>query len=359
MAINVRKRSNGKSSYRVRVKTSSGDWITKTFRVRKEAEAFESELKLKKFRNFPLSSTFYKQSVNDFWKEWSEKSRVNCKAGWKLSQEQMYRDYIAPFIGELTLRSVNGVHVLEVINHAKSLGRSRQTLLHVYNLMNKMFSDALEDYEYIHRNPVKKSFRPQLIKKEAVSLTIDEIKELLLYVKGKKYGLAIWVQLFCGLRVGELQVLKWKSVDLKNRLIHIRSTYAKKIKEIQDYPKGKKWHYVSIPEELYLALVKEYENITEDESYVFSGEKKEFLPYPSYYKTLKKYCKDLKFNKNVTTHSLRHSTATLYIYFGASKDDLQHLFAHSSLEVTSRYIHDTDFRIKNLQEISSTIKLSR
>jgi site-specific recombinase XerD len=42
----------------------------------------------------------------------------------------------------------------------------------------------------------------------------------------------------------------------------------------------------------------------------------------------------------VGTHGLRHSTSDIYLSHGATEEDINKLFEHSSMEVTKRYVHE-------------------
>src|SRR6185437_13283740 len=68
---------------------------------------------------------------------------------------------------------------------------------------------------------------------------------------------------------------------------------------------------------------------------------------------LKRYCRDLGIPV-IGTHGLRHTTSELYLTHGATRDDLQQLFAHSCLSVTDRYVHG---RGSNLEKVSNVIQL--
>ena len=77
------------------------------------------------------------------------------------------------------------------------------------------------------------------------------------------------------------------------------------------------------------------------------------MDYHLYYGTLKRICKKSQI-KWVATHGLRHSTSQLYLDGGATKDDIQKLFAHSQSYITERYIHDKGSR---LQQVAKVIRL--
>jgi integrase len=75
------------------------------------------------------------------------------------------------------------------------------------------------------------------------------------HVENRKYGLAIWIQIYLGLRAGDLVALRWEDVDLEAGRIHIRRAAVKKTGIVRDYPKGGKQHSHSIPSELLDKLI--------------------------------------------------------------------------------------------------------
>jgi len=77
------------------------------------------------------------------------------------------------------------------------------------------------------------------------------------------------------------------------------------------------------------------------------------MPYRWYLVALKKYCTETNVLV-IASHGLRHSTSELYIKHGATRDDLQRLFAHSTPAVTARYVHN---RGTNLERVANVIQL--
>lgn len=77
------------------------------------------------------------------------------------------------------------------------------------------------------------------------------------------------------------------------------------------------------------------------------------LDYWMYRKVLQQYCVKAKVPV-IATHGLRHSTSELYQTYGASRDDLRQLFAHSSASTTDRYIHR---KSESLEKVAKVIQL--
>jgi integrase len=258
---------------------------------------------------------------------------------------------VSPVIGKCKLEAINPQLVARVLNQIVTLGKSDQTQLHVFSLMRKIFGDAIEVFRFLTYNPVQKSFKPRVPIKEARHFNLSEVRTLLLHVEDKPYGLAIWLQLYLGLRVGELQALTWTDVDLTEGILSIRRTYVRKERIIREYPKGKCQHSHKIPLEL-LEMLRAVRAATTS-LFVATSPTGQMLSYEWYFRSLRRYCKDLGINP-VGTHGLRHSTSAMYLSYGASRDDIRQLFAHSSSSVTDRYIHH---RGTNLEKVAQTIQL--
>ena len=154
-----------------------------------------------------------------------------------------------------------------------------------------------------------------------------------------------------GLRVGELIALKWEDIDLEIGRVTIRRAFVKSMEIFRDYPKGGKHHTHSIPQEVLEKLQVAFAK--RESEWVVTTNRGNHLSYRWYFFALKKYCEELELPE-IGTHGLRHSTSELYIHHGATRDDLRRLFAHSSPQVTDRYVHD---RGTNLEKVANVIQL--
>lgn len=214
----VTKLYNGK--YQARVEGPDGRYLTRVFRTK--SEAIEQEAKWKQMkRDGQLADQVERQiTLDHYFQEWIsdvEKSiRRQEDTGWLGVRKQLYRDYIAPAIGRYKLRAITPQMVKRVLNAMAEKGKAPQTRVHVFGMLRKMFNDAIEDYRYMTFNPALRKFKPKVPVKETPHLGgLEQIRRLLTHVNGKKYDLAIWVQLYLGLRIGELQALRWEDVDLE------------------------------------------------------------------------------------------------------------------------------------------------
>lgn len=339
---------NGK--YQAKVQGRDLRWLTKCFATKRDADAFEAQAK-QKLREGSMLFAARSLTLDEFFEQWRETVQSRASRGWRVEQQRLYLKYVRPHLGCRRLESITPQLIARVLNAMVEAGKSEQTRLHVYAMLRKVFSDAIELFRLLTFNPVLKTLRPRVAIKEARHLQLAESKQLLAFCEGRTYGAAIWVQLFLGLRVGELQVLRWEDVDLQGGILYIRRAYVRKEGVIQDFPKGRRQHSHRIPDELLGFLRKERgRNGTE---FVAPGPNGTMLGYDHYCRTLRRYCQGLGIT-GVGTHGLRHSTSELYLAHGATRDDLRQLFAHSSPTVTERYLHS---RGTNLEKVARVIRL--
>ncbi len=163
------------------------------------------------------------------------------------------------------------------------------------------------DFQLLKSSPVLRKLKPKIPGKERKHLRIEDSLRLLKVVQGQKFELAVWLGLVAGLRAGEIQALKWDNIDLIDGILHIRSTYARKEKCFRDYPKGKKWHSIKMPPELWNLLKNAKNAATSD--FVVPGKRNAFFCYNSLMKSLKGYC-TLAGVEELQVHELRHSSTT-------------------------------------------------
>jgi integrase len=350
MAIIKRNRKSG-VRYQVKEKGSDGRWITATFDRLADAEKKEAELRVRKRGGLFVTNLANQVTVTDYFRTWDQETKGRISKGWRETQVQMFRAYVGPVIGNMRLQTVTPAMIGRVLRETAEKGRGPSVQTHVYNLLHKMFEDAVELFEMLQRNPVLTKLRPRVLVKESRYLKLDQIGKLLAATSGKTFETAVWLQLFAGLRVGEVQALTWSNVNLDQGMIHVRATYVRREKRFQDYPKGRRWHSIKMPPELWEHLRRT--RIASGGLFVVQGVKGEWLDYHGYATALERYCKEAEVPR-VSTHGLRHSTSELYMAHGATRDDLRILFAHSSGAVTDRYVHDKGER---LDEVAKVIRL--
>lgn len=155
-------------------------------------------------------------------------------------------------------------------------------------------------------------------------LNLEEFGRILRHTNKNHHKLAFKLGFLCGLRVSEIVKLTPADVDRGRGELFIRNA------------KGGRDRYVPIPPPLTRNL--------------------RHLPIGCGVRALeiafKKAVARAKVNKDVHFHSLRHSAATYYLQKGMDIKKVQRLLGHSSLSITSIYLHtDSGELKKSVEEI--------
>lgn len=347
MPIVKRKNKRG-IVYQVRVQDSLGRWLpSRTFDRKEDAARYEFKLR-EEAKQGTLAVIARRKQIPfaQFWEEWADCRGSNISAGWRISQDQMGRDYILPVIGHVPLENLTARHVAEILKSMERFGRSEATKRLVYNLLHSVLQRAVES-NLIQMIPEIKRLRPRVSKAERVFLKPTEIWRLLEAAKEDFLGPAIWLSALAGLRCEAVQALRWKRVDFENRQILICETYKRKTRTFGK-PKGKDAEFVPMARPLveYLRMKRGLEL---PDSFVCPGKNGGMLDHHVFLDGLTRLCAKAGVTR-VTPHGLRHSCTELFVVHGASLEDLRRLLNHEDSSTTELYVHRTPERLQALAQ---------
>jgi integrase len=353
MAVVSTKTKTGRH-WQVRVRDSMGRLFpTKVFARKVDAEAHERALLARRDTGgFAPTPAQRDTTLIEFWSRWSKECRDKVSEGWKMSQDQMFRDHVVPMLGQMKLAEVRSTDIGRTLSWVREKGLAAQTVCHVYTLLHKMFEDATGYYELIPQNPVQKRHRPKVIQRERDFLSVEESWRLLDHSRPHWAGPAVWVSGLSALRAGEVQGLRVKALDFERDRILIQASYNKKTRKMQEHPKQGDWGSVPMIPELKAYLLEVTLGKGPDD-FVCPNGTGGMLNYESFCdRVLRRLCKGAGV-KRVTPHELRHSCTEIWVSGGASAEDIRRLLNQKSLSATRRYIHRTDDR---LNSIAASIK---
>lgn len=341
MAMIQRKDKKGQATYLVRVRDVHGRWYpAQSFDRKVDAQAHERALLTQRDQGAD-SQIDRDLTVASYYERWSRECRGQVSVGWKITQDQMARDYALPHLAHRILSEVRPHDIGWALERVAQTGLSPQTVKHVYSLLHKIFEDAVEHYGILARNPVLRRYRPRVPLRERNFLSPAQSWKLLDHVRSHYLGPAIWLQTLAGLRPSEVQALTWGAVDFDREQILIRASFNNKEDRIQAHPKQDDWGTAPIPPALRRFL---WERRGEESEFVAQSSKCSMLPYETYLRALKSVCLEAGV-PHVTPHELRHSCTEIYVQAGASAEDIRRLLNQSSLSATARYMHRTDERL--------------
>lgn len=167
---------------------------------------------------------------------------------------------------------------------------------------------------------------PKVPKRIPHFLSVDEVIAVLKTFKRKNLEELQEEVLFLllyggGLRVSEACNLKWSSVELNRRVLHVRG-------------KGEKERIVVLPHLSQQALEVLRHQSTDE--FVFGARA---MNTRKAYEIIRQRGKKADLIQNLHPHALRHSFATHLLSSGANLRTLQEMLGHESLQATEKYTH--------------------
>ncbi|MCP4132432.1 MAG: tyrosine-type recombinase/integrase [bacterium] len=196
--------------------------------------------------------------------------------------------------------------------------------------------------DFIILNPMETgSYEIKKIESKKEIFTREEIGRFLDKVdinseQGVKYRAIFELMYSSGLRVGEVVNLNIEDIDLADRILIVKEG------------KGKKDRIVPFSEVAVMFLKKYIEgerkkvlknvSLTDEKALFFTYHRR--IKYDTIKNKFNKILHSLEMKReNLTTHSIRHSTATHLLEAGADVRHIQELLGHEKIDTTVRYTH--------------------
>ena len=171
--------------------------------------------------NLPLVSE--RLTVKAFLGQWLEAKRPSLRPESFRRYREMCQLHIIPEIGRKPLAKLTPGDAQTLYARIRAKGLSGTTLSLLHGVLHKALGDAAR-WGLVVRNVTDLVDAPKRSTPEMRTLTPEEATRLLFAAKGDPLEAFYTVALTCGLRLGELQALRWKDVGLDRRRLQVTAT---------------------------------------------------------------------------------------------------------------------------------------
>lgn len=238
------------------------------------------------------------------------------------------------------LKDVTAKRCLAYREHLKDQGYASATIQRKLNIISSLYKYGMET-GYLRFNPMKAVKKPKvLITSQDRYLTPDEVTSLLevLRRKPKNYLMGV-IFLTVGLRVSELANIRWKDFfeDTKGNI------------GLRVIGKGTKKRVVKIRRDVWSYIIQYRISNgqaiifdSSDDTFLFTTRNGKPIDTRSIRETIKRAGKRAGIKKDISSHWLRHTSASLSIDGGADIKKAMDQFGWSQLKTAQRYIHSVN-----------------
>ena len=292
-----------------------------------------------------------KMTVNEWLDIWLKDYQIGVKDSTAYLYERQAKLYLRPALGNIPLETLKAHTVQRLYNslsqeHDGQPALSAKTIKNIHGVLHKALQQAVL-LNYIRYNPTTACVLPKIVKKEIHPLTDQQAAQLLNLLKGSKYEIPITVDLFTGLREGELLGLMWDCVDFEKGTILVNKQLRRSQRKGGTYyfspPKNNRARSISLAPSVVLlfrlqklaqnSMRMEAGDAWQENGLVFSNQTGGYLSYRTVYDCFKRIVKKIG-SPATRFHDLRHTYAVACIKSGDDIKTVQENLGHATAAFT-------------------------
>lgn len=359
----ISKRSNGTWEGKITVgfDPSTGKQIRKSIygRTQKEVRGKMNELQLQ-YANVSTveENDAVEMTLSEWLDTWLADYIQDVKPGTKVSYTSIVDNHIRPVLGKIALQKLKSPMIQKFYNQLREKGLSPKYIKNIHGVLHRALDMAIK-IEFIEKNYTSVCSLPKSEMKEIQPLDAPEQRKLLDAIKGEEYEDLIIVDLFTGLRSGELIGLTWDCIDFDKGIISVKKQLVQTRQTGAEYTFGSLKNgktRVIMPAQFVIQILKRHKirqaemrlaagelwNEGKFPNLVFTHRDGSHLSQPTVWKEFQKLLEKAGLEHH-RVHDLRHTFAINSIMAGDDIKTLQENMGHYSAAFTlDRYGHVTE-----------------
>jgi integrase len=264
---------------------------------------------------------------------------------WKESTRENYLNnlniHILPVLGSMSINDIKRKDLKSFFDKKYAEGLNLNTIKLIRAPINGVLAYAVES-ELIESNPMrelalkykKKKFEIDPLTESESQLFLEQVQT---FMDGEYYP-PVLCALRTGIRVGEIEALKWKDIDFDNRQIEVQRSHRNgRITDTKNHMRRRVDMTLHLTETLKAHRTAQKRNALKNgnpvSEFVFSGADGELLNRDWVRKALND-CTERAGLRRIRIHSMRHSYATIRLMKGHNVGDVSYQLGHSSIKIT-------------------------
>lgn len=294
-------------------------------------------------------------TIQEVFDDWQKIRKEELKPSTFHVGKMAFNTFLRRF-GEMDIKEINPTQIQSFLFNSQLSPSTRNLRKNSFNLL---FTYA-KNVGYIEVNPIERVVLPkekntieELKKKQNKFLNLEEMRIILEKNKPIEKDirkLLIYEFLFLtGLRIGEVQALRWEDVDFEKKTLAVTHTLnhqgtSEKNRQLLSPKTINSYRTISINDRCLEILNYFYSHLT-DESFIFVNKHGDTYCYSILARHFKKVCQVLgeeTSQRKYTLHMLRHSHISLLIEMGIPIKTIMERVGHSNEQMILQiYSHVT------------------
>ena len=253
--------------------------------------------------------------------------------------------HIVPALGKKKISALMVTDVDRLLSSKIDSGLSTSTVRRIRAVLSQCLDQGIR-WGVVSRNVASHSRAPRETRKEGRTLSPEQAKQFLAYLKGHRNEALYAVMLSTGLRRGEALGLMWKDLDRDSGVLQIRRQLKREGGTLvtADTKTSRSRRSVNLPPPMLKALLwHERRQETErtalgtswiNTDFIFTSAVGTPIDPRNFYREFTKICRDAGMD-DWHPHELRHSAASLMLAQGVKLQVVSQVLGHASIRMTA------------------------
>jgi integrase len=345
-------RRDGRWEATLTVPTAGGKRIRKSYFGKSRAEVAAKLATAVKGQQDGLPITSDRLTVAAYLHQWLDGVKPTLRPESFRRYEEVCRLHVIPEVGKMPLAKLGPSHLQRLYASRLAAGLSGTSVQFLHGVVHKALDQAWR-WRLVPANTADLVKAPRRTTKEMKVLSREQATALLEATAGGRFGALITLAVSSGMRLGEIQALRWHDVDLDRARLRVTATYQGNVdgQPVFAEPKTAKSRREIHLSALAVAALRRHRvaqlqerlhagGLWEDHDLVFANERGRPLDGNNFrQRTFGRLLEEAGLPV-IRFHDLRHTAATLLLSAGVNVKLISEMLGHADITTTLRtYSH--------------------